>query len=183
MSWLRSDWYFTGYRCQKVAKKNGKGWTRIYIYEGEYYGYGSEGEDCRKVKGGYALFGTWILLTYLLAAFSNAVGNKISYIGVTFLIALLPLLYLAAGLICALLQKQRMTYRGYCISYKRILRSAKMMIGILWIPLLLESIFLMNNRAFLAQGSEIRFFASMLLCMTGLILLLAFMKKKRCQIL
>ena len=183
MSWLRADWYFTGYRCQKVAKENGKGWTRIYIYEGEYYGYGNEGEDCRKVKCGYAVFGVWILLAYLSAAFSNATGNKIAYIGVTFLIALLPLLYLAAGLTCSLLQKKKMTYRGYCVSYKRIQRSAKFMIGILCIPLLLEGIFLMNNQAFLAQGSEIRFLGSMLLCMAGLIFLLIFMKKKRCQIL
>ncbi len=183
MSWLRADWYFTGYRCQKVAKKNGKGWTRVYIYEGEYYGYGSEGEDCGKVKFGYALFGAWILLTYLFAAFSNAAGNKIAYIGVTFLVALLPLLYLMAGLICALLQKKRMTYRGYCVSYKRILRSARIMIGILCIPLLLEGIFLMNNQAFLTRKNEICFFSSMLFCMAGLIFLLLFMKKKRCQIL
>ncbi len=183
MSWLRGDWYFTGYQCEKIPKKNGRGMTRIYTYSGEYYGYGEEGKESGKVKRGYALFGAWILISYLLAAFSNATGNKIPYIGVTFLFALIPLFYFCVGVGYAMMQKEKMTYRGYYGSYKRILRSAKAMLVILVIPCALEIIFLINHYEYYLQGNEIRFLCHMLLCMAGLICFLCFMKKKTCQIL
>ncbi len=183
MSWLRQDWYFTGYQCEKRAKKKGKGTIRVYTYSGEYYGYGREGKEAGRVKAGYAFFAAWILISYLLAAFSNATGNKIPYIGLTFLFALLPLFYFCAGIITAMTQGERMTYRGYCGSYRRILRSLKGMSLLLILPCSLEIIFLLNHTEYALQGNEIRFLLSMLACFVGLICCLCFMKKKTCQIL
>lgn len=111
------DWYFQGWERRQDAS----GKTAL-VYTGEYYALP---EGAKRPKAVCTALAAALLGLYLAAALLPTKGGMWRVAAIPQLLELIPLIYLAMGVVCLLCAPKKMTFRSWYASWRRIGRAAR----------------------------------------------------------
>lgn len=137
---LKGDWYFEGYKGVMVPRRHGRGMKRAFVYIGTYYSFGRDTRALRRLKLCFALLYAGALGIYLALNLAPFTAVAFPAVAIPLLIAVIPMIYLAIGVVSLCLAPVEMTVRNRYASVRRMSRavcvalafSALAMVGDLW---------------------------------------------------
>lgn len=110
------DWYFRGWENQT----DGQGKKRL-VYVGEYYSFPG---GTKALKAPCGALTAALTVLYLVVALFPSAGGMWHVAAIPQLLTLIPLIYLIMGAVCLARAPERLTYRDYHASWRRLGRSA-----------------------------------------------------------
>lgn len=168
------DWYFRGWERQP----DGQGKTKL-VYVGEYYRFPGGVKRPKIVCG--ALTAALTAL-YLIVALRPTAGGMWHIAAIPQLLALIPLIYLIMGAVCLAFAPEKLTYRDYHASWRRISRSAVGCVVITGAMAAVELVYIfMSIGGQTALGPEFIYLLGELGCLALSLCLLLFVKKHPCS--
>ncbi len=111
-----NNWYNRNWVVQRRAGQKGRG---TYIYVGTYYDLQPK-EQRLRLRVTVAVSTIILVVVYLLLALSDTQGSTSSYVGYPCAFGILPLLYYCMGAFWYAYTGEKMTYRRYHASEKRL---------------------------------------------------------------
>lgn len=134
------NWYLNGWVYDTVAQKGHV--KKVLVYKGAYYSFNLSTKGLRILKAGYLLLALTIYVVFYLFATNGSQGAETFYSGIPGMLSIIPFIYLGMGVFCLMFAKDKMTYRSYYASVKRITYSARASIILLGLCILGEILFI-----------------------------------------
>lgn len=137
---IKGDWHFEGYKGVMVPRRHGKGMKRELVYIGTYYSFGRPEPALRRLKLCFALLYALALGVYLSLNLAPFTAVAFPAVAIPLLLAVIPMIYLAIGVVSLCMVPMEMTVRNRYASVRRMSRSvcvalafsALTMVGDLW---------------------------------------------------
>ncbi len=168
------DWYFQGWERQVDA--NGQ---KQFHYTGEYYSFPG---GTKALKGPCGAMTAALTVLYLIIAFLPSAGGMWRIAAIPQLITIVPLLYLIMGTICLLRAPERLTYRDYHTSWRRMKGASVCCVITTGAMVIVEIVFLCLGMSEVGTiGREILYLLGELGCLALSALLVWFIRKHPCS--
>ena len=138
------SWYFDGFKREEYTKPNGKKSSRL-VYVGEWYGFPGGREEMLRLKKAAFLLTALSCIPYFYAQFNPAEGGMVHWMAIPSLLSLVPLIYMIIGLINFLPSKDKWEIRVYYSGYRRLYRSAVVVLVLMCIWIVMEAVYIVMN--------------------------------------
>ncbi len=134
------NWFMDGWEYNTVDH-SGK-IKRELVYKGAYYSLNLSSKGFRYLKAGYLLMTLAIYAVFLLFSSNGSQGGETFYSGLPCMLSIIPFIYLGMGVFCLMSAKDKMTYRSYYASIKRMTYSARLTAALLGLSVLGEVLYI-----------------------------------------
>lgn len=119
------DWYLEGWE-KRTVNENGKDKVTL-VYVGQYYGYSLKKDQMKKLKLAHAVLALLIAAFFVATALVDPENYEQYFVGLPFLLVMIPYMPYFVGVVLVISSKEKMTYRDFYASYRRIDFYAKAM--------------------------------------------------------
>ncbi|MGI5971136.1 MAG: hypothetical protein ACOX7P_05355 [Oscillospiraceae bacterium] len=139
------NWYWDGWKMKTVLNEKGRK-KRIFVYEGEYYSFNLAPRSLMLLKAIYLILTAALFTVFILSSIVGAPSGEAFYSGGPAMLTIIPFIYLFMGVFSLIPVKEKMTYRSYYASMKRIKYSTRFAIAFLAASVIGQIVFLALNR-------------------------------------
>lgn len=147
----KGSWYFDGYQSVTETTPDGKQKKKL-VYTGEWYGFQGGAARLKQMKLRCLLLSLAGIACNLLAQFFPSTGGMVHWMALPSLFSLVPMIFLIVGLVNFLPSREKWEIRVYYAGYRRLGRSAGVMLLLQAVWLVMELVFVaMNLSLFLSE--------------------------------